>query len=58
MSRAAAVLTALFFAVHVSVLGVPAPVPVLLVFALVIGALLWMIWEKTDWAAAIRRAGP
>ncbi|HZR53615.1 MAG TPA: hypothetical protein VFB06_29425 [Streptosporangiaceae bacterium] len=44
MKRALAVLAALFFAVHVSVLGIPAPVPVLLVFAAVIGGLCRLIW--------------
>jgi hypothetical protein len=51
VNRAVAVILALLAAVHVSVLGIPAPVPVLLVFAAVIGALSWSI------AAALRCEG-
>jgi hypothetical protein len=43
----AAVLAALFLAVHVSVPGVPAPAPVLLVFAAVISALCYAIWTAS-----------
>jgi hypothetical protein len=43
VNRAAAVLVALFLAVHVSVLGIPAPVAVLLAFAAAIGTLSWAI---------------
>lgn len=59
MNRAVAILVALFLAVHVSVPGIPAPVPVFLAASLVIGALLWLILEtafvpvpyrRTTWA--------
>lgn len=43
MNRVIAVLIALVFAVRVSALGFPAPVPVLLAFAAVIGGLSWAI---------------
>ena len=47
MNRAAAALVALLFAVHESLPGIPAPVPVLLAFAAVIGVLCYGIWTAS-----------
>lgn len=58
MSRIVVVMLGLFFAVHVSIpaLGLPAPVPVLLAFAAVIGVLCRLIWVasglRIEWKAA------
>lgn len=57
MSRVIAVLIGLFFAVHVSAPGIPAPVPVLLVFAAVIGLLCRMVWIASG-CRLERRAAP
>lgn len=65
MNHVIAVILALAAAVHVSVpaLGLPAPVPVLLAFAAVIGALCWLIWEAAfrngaHWSAGTWRPEP
>jgi hypothetical protein len=59
VSRIVAVILALVAAVHIGVpvLGLPAPVPVLLAFGLVIGALLWLIYEATFRSQLHWRAG-
>ena len=49
MNHILAVVLALAAAVHVGLPGLPAPAPVLMTFALVIGALVFAIW-----GAAIR----
>lgn len=59
MNRAVALLVALFFAVHISVAGIPAPGPVLLGFAAVIGVLCYGIWTasgcRIEWRSADER---
>jgi len=57
VSRALAVLAILCFAVHVSVPGIPAPVPVFLALGAVIGVLVWLIFEATVRSQPHWRAG-
>lgn len=57
MNRIIAVIIALLAAVHVSVLGIPGPVPVFLAFGAVIGGLVWLIFETAFRSDRYRRAG-
>lgn len=60
MTQLLAAIGALVIAVHVSLPGLPAPVPVLLAFAAAIGVLCWLIFESAyrPAMAAAGRAGP
>jgi hypothetical protein len=56
VSRALVVVLALLAAIHVSMPGIPAPVPVFLGFAAVIGGQCWLIrralrWNRPYWLA-------
>jgi hypothetical protein len=60
MSRLLVIALALVAAVHVSLGNIPAPVPVIVVLALVIGGLCLLIIEATFRTVHVsyRRAGP
>jgi hypothetical protein len=47
VNRITAVMLALFFAVRVSLPGIPAPVPVIAAFAAVIASLCYLIWTAS-----------
>ena len=57
MTRIVAVLVALLAAVHVGIpaLGMAAPVPILFVFAIVIGVQCRLIWHAAGIRVALRR---